>query len=704
MADPNAKFYTIDGKRFTKGPEGTYKPAEAPTAPASIADGTKVKFEAPQVPYEAPQVPYKVPGHEAIMNRPVSPTREEMFGKAPTTQQQAAMFGSLVGGAASGGLGMAPGIMAGIRSALMSGAGAGTGDYIAQQFASPEERAANPENFGLGAALETGAMDAGINSIFGSGAKIASKIPGMVKSAWDAGTVRGLFNDMAFRSKAVIPKDYEGKVRDMYKPADRAAINEGMDQGVKFTVGQVTGKAELENLLARDSKILATQAAREQNKATIKSLLPTKSRAELGEEGVTTTLKTKEALSNAEGAAHTKVSEIAKTVIGNSAPARVEKVPGIVTQMDASGFPVRVPGMIEQEIPAATVEGPIYLFRTNDLATKASEMLSGKLELVKEIPELSLELKNAIATLDAVANQQVVGYEAAKEARTKLGAALKGTFGSLVNTNEIRILQNLRAELTKDMGDSIDKLWPSGSLTAWKRANTLTERRTNIATPGMNERVQGSTRADAVPESFFEGAFENASTAKLVRRNAGPAVTQQAFVRQFYDKFADNLGGNYKGGQALEAWGKEANQEVAKAVMPGEARKAFEYFLRRAAILESDPSHMGQLSVAGAEINAALGTAKGAAAIPTKITDLFNMSSGKFIAIMSGRQFAEKILTNPAKAREATRLITTQAGRPGGDSAAWKFITAANLGEIIIRNTNGEEVVHNTETGETFKP
>jgi len=662
-------------------------------AAASIADGTKVKFE-------APQVPYKVPGKQAIMNAPGIPTQEETFGKPPTAMEQLTMGGSLLGGALGGG---APaGAAAIIRSLLMSGSGATLGNLIGQTVASKEEQAANPENFGVGAAFGAGAQDVAVGAGFGAGLKGLSLLPGIAKNVSQYG-LRGMFNDMAFGSKAVIPKDYEGRVRDMYDPATRKAINEGLDKGVDFTVGQVTGKSELENLLAKDTKILRTREAGAQNKATVGNLLTGKTGAELGQEGVKNTRAVRKAQGAAESAAQEKVSAIAKTVVGNSAPARIEKVPGMITQMDANGLPVRVPGMIEKSIPATTVEGPISLFQTKDLANDALTTLSSKLELVKGDPVLSSKLNSVINTLSSFKDQAVVGYESIKQARTELGSLLKGTFGSLTNPNETRILTNLRTAITKDMEDSIDKVWGADALKAWKTANRLTQRRAGISTEGMDERVQRSTRTDAVPESFFDGAFNDASTAKLVKRNAGPAVTQQAYVRQFYDRFADNLGGTYRGRQALEEWGKADNQEVAKVLMPKEQREAFEYFLRRAAILEDTPTHVGQLSLAGAEINAALGTAKGAAAIPTKITDLFNMSSGKFIAILSGRQFAEKVLSNAAKAREASRLITTQAGRPGGDSAAWKFITGANMGEILIRNSQGEEVIYDPKTGKAFK-
>lgn len=660
-------------------------------APASIADGSKVKFQ-------APQIPLKIPAKQTILDAPSIPTQEEQFGKPPSAMDQLTMGGGLVGGLLSGGT--ATGAAAVIRSLLMSGAGTTLGNLVGQTVSSKEEQAASPEKFGVGAAYEEGAKDIAINATLGGALRAGSKVLPFAKKVVTTGPVEAI-KDALFNSKIVMPKNAKGQIQQMQLPETMAAIQAAPE--VPFTTGMVTKDSMAEDLLAPYMKAKARQAASEANLATAKALLSEDSLAKQGARGASRTQQLRKAWATRENKAYDAVDEIAKTVQGNAAPASVVKKPGMVTEMDANGLPVQVPGMIEEKIPAKVVTGPIRLFDSNEYATNTIKELEANNELIKNDPVLASASNRLINTLKAFTTEKVISYDAARTAQRDLNSLLKGNLNSVTGNDTNRRLTLLKNSLDSDVKKTMEIEWPDGAAEKFQKALDVTRARGNVFTDEINKRVQESTGRGAIPESFYQGAFVNASTAKEVAKAGGVRNAQKAFIGQFQGKYENAMNRTFDGATALAEWGKPATQEVAKELMNSEQRQAYEYFLRRAEVIQGNPSHIGQLALAGSEANAMLGTANDIATLPTNVSSLFSRAGGKLMAIIGMRKFAENVLLNPAKAREAARLITTQAGRPGGDSAAWKFITAANLGEIMLRNEKGEEVIYDTQTGEASK-
>ena len=678
MADPQRIYIGLRGERYALDSEGKAK--QLPDVTPSIADGTKVKFE-------APQIPYKVPGKQAILDQPsvgelgtfgaVSPgiPGSSILPDPRNIKQNLTTAGSMVPGMLGGPAGFGVAIGRGALGAMLGNV-AGQGAEMTQ----------NDKDFSLGEMANAGGEDAFYSTVLGTAGQILGPL---VKNI-----------DRGRAGKAIAAKlmswmgetDSAGNRIDPFTPEIRAALGGPGAEKIPFTGGMLLGNRYPEELLTPGLSAKATEAAQAANLGTIQKYLPSGSTAQTGASGVASSTAIRKSLGNVEKQAYGEIKNLAeKTVVTIPLPPKTIST-GV---LDAKG------NLITRVEPQSVkIVGPINVGEVKTFANKNLNDLQESLDLVSGSPTLSAKMKSLVSTLETFSNTNVISYKQADSTRATLNKILQDQDSGLLKGNPERLISELKSKLDLDIIASMDMgKWPAGSSDAYRAAMEATRQRGAIITKAVNKRVKA---ARAVPEKFFQGAFNDATTARETAQVAGLEPTQKEYVRQFIDPFLNKGTGAFDGGAAMEAWTKTANSEVAGALLTKNQREGIEQFFRRASVISGDAGNV--LKIKNRDISTSVGSARdftNAIGSPGK---LFTNAALKISVRLGGKQFAEKVLLNPATARKAARLLTMKGTRPEAHSEARNFILGGNLGEIVLRADNGEEVLYNTETGESSKP
>lgn len=690
MADPKGKLYKIGNDLYRREEDGSL--VEVPKS-ASINDGTISKFE-------APKVPFRVPGRQAIMGEPedLSVTGSKGIGATPMAPLIGESLDLLIPKNAKAALTTSGSLLAtgGTGGALATIGRSALGTMLGNTAGQVLEGVKNPEQeFSLGEVFAEGAVDAGVNSLLGGLGTIAGKaIP--LASAIKKRGFKEAMSDAILDTKMFKSRNAAGKVVDMYTPETRAAINAAPD--VPMTIGMVTGQTLPEQVLTPTLAKQARDVAAAENLKTIEKFMPKVDRAAAGKAAVKRTEEVRKALGEAEKLAYKKVDNIAK-----------QHVKTFQTGVERQVIPAKVDPTTLRTIPARTVEapvketieGPINIGEVKMYAQQNLGKLRDVIDTLGASSPLAPKLKQVEKTLSGFENRDVIPYTTAREIQAQINGVLRSKDSGILPDNSTRILRDLKSKLDKDVIASMEMDWPKGSVQAFQDALKTTESRGNVITANINKAVKQGRK---VPETFFNDAFKTATQARETVRVAGKEATAQEFTRQFTDKFWNKPEKAFDGAQALAEWGKVKNSEVAKVVLNKEQRQAMDQFFRRAGAISGDPSNIGVLALGTQEANAGIGTVRdlaGAAGNPLKL--FTGGSLLKLTAIVGGRQFSEKVLLNPAKARQASRLLGMKSTRPEAKSLARAFILGGGIGEIILRADNGEEVKYNPDTGESVK-
>lgn len=655
-------------------------------APASIADGTKVKFE-------APQVPYKVPGKQAILDQPsvgelgtfkaVSPgiPGSSILPDPRNIKQNLTTAGSMAAGMVGGPAGFAASIGRGALGAMLGNV-AGQGAEMTQ----------NDKDFSLGEMADAGGEDAFYSTVLGKAGRILGPLIKNIGRGKDAAGNSRAGKAIAAKLMSWMGEtDSAGNRIDPFTPEIRAALSGPEAKKIPFTSGMLLGNRYPEELLAPGLSAKATEAAQAANLETVQKYLPSGSTAQTGASGVASSTAVRKSLGNVEKQAYGEIKNLAeKTVVDIPLPPKTIST-GV---LDAKGNPIT-----RVEPQSVKIVGPINVGEVKTFANENLKDLQESLNLVSGSPTLSAKMKSLVSTLETFSNTNVISYKQADSTRATLNKILQDQDSGLLKGNPERLISELKSKLDLDIIASMDMgKWPAGSSDAYRAAMEATRQRGAIITKAVNKRVKA---ARAVPEKFFQGAFNDATTARETAQVAGLEPTQKEYVRQFIDPFLNKGTGAFEGGAAMEAWTKTANSEVAGALLTKNQREGIEQFFRRASVISGDAGNV--LTIKNRDIATSVGSARdftNAIGSPGK---LFTNAALKISVRLGGKQFAEKVLLNPATARKAARLLTMKGTRPEAHSEARNFILGGNLGEIVLRAGNGEEVLYDTETGEASK-
>lgn len=686
MADPKGALYKIGDSLYKREEDGSLVKVEKST---SINDGTISKFE-------GPKVPFRVPGRQAIMDTPVNPDPGTFGAATPSVPGSAilpnpANIKDNMTMAGSIGAGLVGGPAGAVGAITRSAIGTMLGNTVGQVM----DSARTGKDFSLGEVITEGAVDAGVNTLLGGFGTIASKAIPLARAIKKRGFKEAM-SDAILDTKMFKSRNAAGKIVEPISNETRAAINAAPQ--VPFTVGMVTDKTLAEEVLTPALAKQARDVAAAENLKTIEKFVPTADRDVVGKAAVKRVEAIRRAYSRAEKAAYGKVDEIAKNHV-KTFQTGVDRqvIPAKVDPATLRTIPKRV---VETPI-TETIEGPINIGEVKTFAQENLGKLRDTIEVLGAGSPLAPKVKQLEKTLAGFENKDVIPYATARDIQAQINEVLRSNDSGVLPDNSTRILRNLKAKLDDDVLKSMEIDWPTGSREAFQKALDTTKSRGEVITEGINNAVISGNK---VPETFFNDAFKSATQARETVRAAGRNRTSKEFVRQFTDKFWNKPEKTFDGAQALAEWGKVKNSEVAKVVLNKEQRQAMDQFFRRAGVISGDPSNIGVLALGTQEANAGIGTVRdlaGAAGNPLKL--FTGGSLLKLTAIVGGRQFSEKVLLNPAKARQASRLLGMKSTRPEAKSLARAFILGGGIGEVILRADNGEEVKYNPDTGESVK-
>jgi len=679
MADPK-KQYKVGGKVFDELEDGTLREV---VKDVSIAD-------APSVSFKPPSIPLRIPG-KAVIEAEKAPSidPQAMIDALPTgfpgtpfyrsapqnIKSDLTTMGSMAAAASGGG---ALPVIA--RSAMGAMLGNATGQGV--------DMLSNDKDFSLQEAAGEGIFDAAISAAFGGLGAITGAVKPFVKRAMKVGPRTAIY-DALLQSSLFHTKNADGKIVDLLKPVDRAAV--AAAPRVPMTVGMTTGKDLAEQVLTPDLSKIARQTASEENIKTLIPYLPKTTSGAAGMAGMSQANATRKALREVEDQAYDIVKGIAKQHT-KTIPVKTKVTKSPI--LDNRGRP------ITEMTNSVKVEGPINLGEVKTFAKQSMKELDEAVKLVSESPVLSTKFKMLQKALKKFSTEDVASYEQVRNAQASINKILRDKDNGLLPDNTSRILSDLKKKIDTDVLASMEMDWPAGSATAYKNAMESTMTRTDVLTKGVNRAFR---RGKEVPEDFFNTAFNSATEARQAKQVAGRDRTAKEFVRKFTDKFWNKPEARFDGATALAEWGKTNNSEVAKELLTSKQRQGIKQFFHRAALIQGNPSNIGVMAMDMQQANAGIGAVKDLAGAVGNPAKLFSSSLLKLTAIMGGREFSEKVLLNPARAREAARLLTLRPGRAGATSEARKFILGGNLGEVLLRADNGEEVLYDTETGEATK-
>jgi hypothetical protein len=710
MADPR-ETYKVGNTIFVKDASGAFTELKAPE---SIASGKEASFK----PTTAPM---RIPAREKILAEASGPLRGNMgdiraqLDPAGINTPRNTIAGILSMAAAASPIGRGLAVAQRfplLADAIKGGVGAAVGDIAGQALTRPIEEVSPGE------AAQQGLLDAGMALGFGGLGKLVGaagrgvgNFLGDIRTA--GGTKEAIYKRL-LGSSIVIPRDTAGNPLDVM-PKIREAINAGAEE-VPMTVGMVTGQSLLEDLLTPAQKAIARQQATEANLLTVApsrlsalgkptpgatkttfgkdAIAGAMSSEEAGRVGMQRSVALREKMRAAENALFDKVAEIAQAF---TRPVPTGKmVPGadIVTPYG------KRPGKPTPEIK--NVAGPINVEGVRDYAKSQLPDILSAIEAANNSPALQGPLKQVAKQLEAFSDAKVLPYADVRALQANINRALYENEAGLLPKNERRILRELKKRLDADTLDSMEMLWPAGAKDLYQEALGESQKRFKIFTSRVNKQFMEAER-EQLPENFWKGAFDSPGRARKMASIAGKDLTAGRFLQNFMEKYTNEGTGQVNGQALLREWSRGKTQEVARQLLTGEQRKAIDYFAKRQSVISGDPSNIGLLALKTQEANAALGAASDLAQLPGNPSRLFSSGATKVAAVIGLTKFSEKVLLNPAKARLASRLLSVNPSRPGAAKTARDFILGANLGRIILRSQNGEEVEYDTKTGEATK-
>ena len=705
MADPKTR-YQLDGVTYEEQPDGSFTKVTPATKPDSIADGKISGFK-------APKVPVSIPAREKILSEP--PTMGEMAQELKIYQIATPSIpgsGILAGAqslltpegrksAAQQGISLGASMIPGggfFANLAKSAIGATGGNIVGQALEGKPE-------LDLGETTQEGLLDIGANLLLGSipfvGAQAYQASKPFIRNVQKYGTKEALARALA-ASPVIRPEMQAGQYIDPLRERNvapgmttRESITAGGD--VPMSVGSATGSKTMqfmESLLAPDAAQVLRQEGTKANVGKIATLTAPGTLGERGRAGIVRLEAVKKMFTDAEEKQYPAIQELAnKNIRAITSPGPPEKqiIPGMY-------------GNKVEMVPTTTVReivGPVFLA---DSVTLAQKTLPGLRTAVEEIqsPTLLGELPGIIKTLEGFEKGRIIDYASARKLQANLNGILEEGKGQILSSNTRRVLRELKGKIDTDILESMQAHWKVGNpAKEYSKALSITRRKYEA----IPERLQKAYyKGNQTPEDFYNEAFSSATAAREFGIAVGRQRAGAEFLTRARDKHFNPAVGAFDAQNALADWGRPETREVAKTLLTSAQRSAYEQFLKRQVAISGDPSNIGVLALGTQQANAALGAARDVASLPGNPSRLFSTSAGRIAAVIGLRKFTNEVLLNPARAREASRLLSVNPIRqPQAKIDAQRFILGSKLGTILLRAENGEEVQYNTETGEATK-
>lgn len=696
MADPKTR-YQLDGVTYEEQPDGSFTKVTPATKPASIADGKISGFK-------APKAPVSIPAREKILGEP--PTMGEIAtpsipGSGILAGAQSLLTPEGRKSAAQQGISLGASMIPGggfFANLAKSAIGATGGNIVGQALEGKPE-------LDLGETAQEGLLDIGANLVLGGipfvGAQAYKASKPFIRNVQKYGTKEALARALA-ASPVIRPEMQAGQYIDPLRERNvapgmttREAITAGGD--VPMSVGSATGSKTMqfmESLLAPDAAQVLRQEGTKANVGKISKLTTPGTLAERGEAGIKRVEAVKKMFTDAEEKQYPAVQELAnKNIRTITSPGPPEKqiIPGMY-------------GNKVEMVPTTTVReivGPVFLA---DSVTLAQKTLPGLRTAVEEIqsPTLLGELPGIIKTLEGFEKGRIIDYASARKLQANLNGILEEGKGQILSSNTRRVLRELKGKIDTDILDSMQAHWKVGNpAKEYSKALSITRRKYEA----IPERLQKAYyKGNQTPEDFYNEAFSSATAAREFGIAVGRQRAGAEFLTRARDKHFNPAVGAFDAQNALADWGRPETREVAKTLLTSAQRSAYEQFLKRQVAISGDPSNIGVLAFGTGQATAALGAARDIASLPNNPSRLFSTGAGRIAAVIGLTKFTNKVLLNPARAREASRLLSVNPVRqPQAKIDAQRFILGSKLGTILLRAENGEEVQYNAETGEATK-
>lgn len=702
MAEPRPRR-EYGGDIYEEQPDGSYVKISTPAKPTSIADGKVSKFT-------TPKVPYTIPGKAAILAEPA--TMEEIAtpsipGSGISAGAQSLLTPEGRKAALQQGLGLGASMIPGggfFTNVAKSAIGTVGGNMIGQALEGKPE-------IDYGEVAQEGALDVGANLVLGGipfvGAQAYETIKPFLKNVQKRGVKEAiaralLASPFARPASNVDPltgaKTYVDPLRERNVPAGlttRESLAAGAE--VPTSVGTQIGSKGLkfvESLLQPEKLQVLTQEGTKANIKTIEKLTTPGTLGERGKEGLRRAEIVKRAFTNGEKKQYPIVDAIAE-----QNTVTVNKPGPLVEQITPGPYGAKVK-MVPSTTPV-TIRGPIFISKVAD---DAKEVLPEILKAMQEIrsKELMGDLPRTYKILSAFAQDRVIDYASARTLQANINKLIRGEGNPLMGDNATRLLKQLKTNLDADVLESMENHWKAGNAPKeFAKALNITRLKYGVFTERLQKAFQRGTET---PEMFYNDAFKSVTAAKEFKTVVGPRAAGSEFLTRLRDKHMNTATGGFDAENALADWGRSETREVAKTLLTSAQRAGYEQFLKRQVAISGDPSNIGVLAFGSQNVNNAIGTARDLANLPNNPGNLFSQSGLRIAAVIGLGKFTEKVLLNPARAREASRLLSVNAARyPQATLDAQRFILGSKLGTILLRAENGEEVQYNTETGEATK-
>lgn len=705
MADPRPRR-EFNGVIFEQQPDGSFTRITPAAKPPSIADGKISGFN-------APKAPVSIPAREKILSEP--PTMGEMAQELKIYQIATPSIpgsGILAGAqslltpegrksAAQQGISLGASMIPGggfFANLAKSAIGAASGNIVGQSLEGKPE-------LDLGETTQEGLLDIGANLVLGGiplvGAKAYKASKPFIRNVQKYGTKEALARALA-ASPVIRPEMEAGQYIDPLRERNvapgmttRESITAGGD--VPMSMGSATGSKIMqfmESLLAPDAAQVLRQEGTKANVGKIAKLTAPGTLGERGRAGIARLEAVKKMFTDAEKVAYPKVDEIAKQNV------RVITSPGApVTKTTQTMYGPKT----ETVVPTNKTEiaGPIFLADSVALAQETLPEIRSAMRSI-QTPELMGNLEEINATLSAFARGRVIPYADARKLQANINELVNEKGREILPSDTNRRLKQLKAAVDADVFASMEAHWKVGNpAKEYSKALSITRRKYEA----IPERLQKAYyKGNQTPEDFYNEAFSSATAAREFGIAVGRERAGAEFLTRARDKHFNPAIGAFDAQNALADWGRPETREVAETLLTSAQRSAYAQFLKRQAAISGDPSNIGVLALGTQQANAALGAARDVASLPGNPSRLFSTSAGRIAAVIGLTKFTNKVLLNPARAREASRLLSVNPIRqPQAKIDAQRFILGSKLGTILLRAENGEEVQYNTETGEATK-
>lgn len=707
MADPKTR-YQLDGVTYEEQPDGSFTKVTPATKPDSIADGKISGFK-------APKVPVSIPAREKILSEPSeidysgSTVKMPLMLGTPTPGAPGAMLELDVPNlftptgrklAMQDAMSTAASFIPGggfFANLAKSAIGTMGGNIVGQALEGKPE-------LDLGETTKEGLTDIAINTVLGGipfvGAKAKQAAQPFIQNVKKRGLQEAMARALA-ASPVIRPEMQAGQYIDPLRERNvapglttRESITAG--KGIPMSVGSATGSKPIqfmESLLAPDAAKVLQQEGTQANVKQISKLAAPGTTGERGKAGLERLKRVKDIFSARSNAAYGEISDLAKqntkTTTAPGAPI-TETVQGMYGPKTKTTVPT-----ITKEI-----EGPIFLADSVDLAQQTLPGIRAAMRDIRS-PELMGDLAELNTTLSAFSKGRIIPYESARQLQANINSIVYDKAPELLPSNTQRLLRDLKSKIDADILDSMEAHWLGDAANKYRKALGITVEKYKTITPRLEKAFEQGT---ATPEKFYDEAFKSATSAREFANVVGARNAGAEFLTRQRDKHFNPAVGVFDAENALADWGRPETREIAKTILTSTQRAAYEQFLKRQAAISGDPSNIGVLALGTQQANAAIGTARDLAKMPGNPSNLFSVSAGRIGAIIGLRKFTNEVLLNPARAREASRLLSVNPVRqPKAHIDAQRFILGSKLGTILLRAENGEEVQYNTETGEATK-